>query len=56
MGEEGAGDPARCGVDDRGGLGRLAVTDEHGRTDAGDQETAHVRHEKEYTWVASASH
>jgi hypothetical protein len=41
IGEEDASDPARCGVDDCGRLGGLAVSEERGETNAADYETAH---------------
>jgi hypothetical protein len=52
MREEDASDPARCGVDDCGGLGGLAVSEERGETNAADYETAHWRHEQKYTRIA----
>jgi hypothetical protein len=48
IGEEDASDPARCGVDDCGGLDRLAVSKERGETNAADYETAHCQHEQKY--------
>jgi hypothetical protein len=55
MGEEGASDPARCGVDDCGGLGGLAMSDKRGGNNTGDYEKVQWRHEQKFTWVASAA-